>query len=149
MSATLSSVLLVLDDSGSMQRLLPYEVAVAPPEPLGSVMQLDNEPHPPGSDEIVDLIAPDDDPDRWFSPAERLAAEWLRSRGVDVRSVDRREGHLLKTPDVVAVSRPITIETKRAVGSINSIVQRIRYARWQARHVVIDLRGSGTTRGSC
>lgn len=26
-------------------------------------------------------------------------------------------------------------------------MQRIRYARWQARHVVIDLRGTGTTRG--
>lgn len=43
------------------------------------------------------------------------------------------------------MTRPITIEATRAAGNINSIVQRIRYARWQARHVVIDLRGTGST----
>ncbi len=42
--------------------------------------------------------------------------------------------------------RHVTIEIKTAVGSPNSIIQRIRTARWQARHVVVDLRGTGTTR---
>lgn len=46
----------------------------------------------------------------------------------------------------MAAAHPITIETKTAVGSVNSIVQRIRAARRQARHVVVDLRGTGTTR---
>lgn len=55
---------------------------------------------------------------------------------------------LLKTPDAVAVTVPVTIEIKGAIGSVNSIVQRIREGRWQARHVVVDVRGTGTTRAT-
>lgn len=136
-------------ESGFGRRVLPYDVAVVPDGPLGgAVSPHDGEPRPPTYDEIAHLIAPAHDPDRWFTPEELAAADWLRSRGVDVLSLDRREGHLLKTPDAVAVTRPITIEAKRAAGNINSMVQRIRYARWQARHVVIDLRGTGSTRTS-
>lgn len=92
------------------------------------------------------MIAPDDDPDRWFSPQELVTATWLRSRGLDVRSVEVRRLQGLKTPDAVAAAHPITIETKTAIGTLNSILKRIRTARWQARHVVLDLRGTGTTR---
>lgn len=52
----------------------------------------------------------------------------------------------LKTPDMFATAFGVPIETKRAVGTTNAIVQRIRSARWQARHVVIDLRGANASR---
>lgn len=124
---------------------MPYDIVADPPRILGSVAEPYNLPVPPRYTDIADLIAPAEDPNRWFSPEELSTAEWLRGRGLDVASVERRTGHLLKTPDAVAVGHPITIELKRAVGTANSIVQRLRNARWQARHVVIDLRDTGTT----
>ena len=128
-----------------MPPLLPIDVSVPTPWHLGAT-GFDKQPMPPPYDEVAHGIASDADPDRWYSAAERATAAWLRNRDVDVRSVERREGHRLKTPDAVAVTAPITIEIKGAVGSVNSIVQRIRQARWQARHVVVDVRGTGTTR---
>lgn len=98
---------------------------------------------PPSYEEIANGIAPADDPGKWFSEIERSSAAWLRGRGVDVRSVQRREGHLLRTPDAVAVATPVTIEIKGATGSLNSIVQRIRDGRWQSRRVMVDVRGTG------
>lgn len=88
-------------------------------------------------------IAPIGDPDKWFSEVERSSAAWLRHRGLDVLSVQRREGNLLKTPDAVAVTQPVTIELKSATGTLNSIVQRIRSGRWQSRRVMVDIRGTG------
>lgn len=133
------------DPEATPQRLLPCDVLVPTPGSVGSV-GFDRQPAPPTYAEIADRIAPGDDPDRWFSSAERASATWLRSRGFGVRSVKRREGHLLKTPDAAAVEVSIAIEIKSAIGSVNSIVQRIREARWQARHVVVDVRDTGTTR---
>ncbi|MGH3446202.1 MAG: hypothetical protein ACRDQA_25195 [Nocardioidaceae bacterium] len=57
--------------------------------------------------------------------------------------MERRAGQHLKTPDAVAPEYSVTIETKCAVATMNAIVQRIRSARWQARRVVVDLRGGG------
>lgn len=127
-------------------RVLPYDVAMRPKAALGHVFKVGKEPTPPSHQELLDagLIAPEGDPDRWFSPEEKLTADWLRSRGLEVRSVQRREGQHLKTPDAVAPEFAVTIEAKRAAATMNAIVQRIRSARWQARHVAVDLRGTGT-----
>lgn len=138
------------DKAEAAKRVLPYDTPVMPRSKLGSAVAMERPPTPPTYEEIAreGLIAPADDPDRWFSPAERMTATWLRHRDLDVRSVRVRMRDGLKTPDAVAVRIPITIETKTAVGSLNSIVQRIRAARAQARHVVVDLRGTGTTRAA-
>ncbi len=125
-------------------RLLPYDVAVATPwalEAPGATKQ----PTPPSYEEVADRIAPSTDPDKWFSPIELRTANWLRSRGLDVRSIERREGHLQRTPDAAAAIHRATVELKSASGSVNSIVQRIRDGRWQSRHVVVDIRGTGAT----
>lgn len=135
------------ESEGALEFLLPVDVSVATPRPLAATAH-DKPPTPPGYGEVVDGVAPENDPDKWFTMAERATAEWLRNRGVDVRSVERREGHLLKTPDAIAGSAPITVEFKGAIGSVNSIVQRIRQGRWQARHVVVDVRNTGTTRAT-
>lgn len=135
------------ESGGAAQSLLPIDISVPTPEPMGST-GYDKHPTAPSFGEVARRAAPHDDPSRWFSKTERATAAWLHSRGVDVLSVERREGHSLKTPDAVAADAPITIEIKRAIGSVNSVVQRIRQARWQARHVVVDLRGTGTTRAT-
>ncbi|MEP6816374.1 MAG: hypothetical protein ABI873_12570 [Marmoricola sp.] len=116
---------------------------------MGDLFKVGQVPVPPSYDELANagLVAPEDDADRWFSPEEQLTAAWLRDRGLGVRSVQRREGRYLKTPDAAAPEFAVTIEAKRAVATNNAIVQRIRSARWQARHVVVDLRGSGASRG--
>ena len=128
--------------------MLPYDVRITPRWALGEVIKEGRPPTPPSYDELVDdaLIASAEAPDQWFTSAEQLTAEWLRSRSLDVRSVRRRDGLHLKTPDMVAAAFGVPIETKRAVGTTNAIVQRIRSARWQARHVVIDLRGAKVSR---
>lgn len=129
--------------------MLPFDVTVTPRAPLGDVFKVGKTPQPPSYEELdnAGLIAPPENADRWFSHEEQLTATWLRDRGVTVRSVQRREGRYLKTPDAVAPEFAVTIETKRAIATINAIVQRIRGARWQARHVIVDLRGSGASRG--
>lgn len=130
-------------DEGPRQ-VLPRDLAVETPWSLEGG-DIEKRATPPTYDEIADGIAPADDPDKWFSDVERGSAGWLRRRGVDVRSVQRREGYLLKTPDAVAVTVPVTVEIKRATGTLNSIVQRVRDGRWQSRRVMVDVRGTGTT----
>lgn len=125
-------------------RLLPYDVAVATPwafDTPGATRQ----PTPPSYEEIAGHIAPLAAPDKWFSPAELSAATWLRSRGLEVCSIERREGHLQRTPEAAVAIRQTTVELKCATGSVNSIVQRIRAGRWQSRRVVVDVRSTGTT----
>ena len=128
--------------------VLPFDVAVGPRSVLSGSVVKGPPPTPPTYGDVLaeDLVAPEYDPDRWFLPSELPAVTWLRSRGLDVRSVRCRTGQALKTPDAVAPDHHVTIEIKTAVGSPNSIIQRIRTARWQARHVMVDLRGTGTTR---
>ena len=144
---TTTTVVDMTESGSTPQRLLPCDVVVSTPGSIGRI-GFDRRPTPPSYNDIVSGIAPADDPDKWFSASERSMAAWLRSRGLAVRSVQRREGRLLKTPDAVAVAAPIAIEIKGAIGSVNSIVQRIREGRWQARHVVVDVRGTDATRAT-
>lgn len=125
------------------RHVLPCDLTVETPWSLEGG-DIERRATPPSYEEIANGIAPADDPDRWFSEIERSSAAWLRGRGVDVRSVQRREGHLLKTPDAAAVAMQVTLEIKGASGSLNSIVQRIRDGRWQSRRVMVDVRGTGT-----
>lgn len=128
-------------------RILPFDLNVEAKGYLGNVLKHRPPPAPPSYRDLeaAGLVAPEDDADRWFRPEERLTARWLRSRGLDVLSVQRREGQHLKTPDAVASGFAITVETKSAVATTNAVVQRIRAARWQARHVVVDIRGARAT----
>lgn len=125
-------------------RLLPRDVTVDTPWSLEGG-DVESRAEPPTFEEIAAGIAPAGDPDKWFSTVERSSAAWLRGRGLDVLSVQRREGNLLKTPDAVIVTPPATIEIKSATGTLNSIVQRVRSGRWQSRRVMVDVRGTGTT----
>ena len=74
--------------------VLPYDVRVTPRWALGEVIKEGKPPTPPSCDELVEdaLIASAESPDQWFTSAEQLTAEWLRARGLHVRSVRRREG---------------------------------------------------------
>lgn len=128
-------------------RVLPFDVNHVFNGSLGGLVRADRPPAPPSYDELAaeDLIAPADDPDRWFSPEEAATAAWLRERHCPVLSVKRRDGQYRKTPDAVAVHFAVTIEAKTADPKSNAIAQRIREGRKQARRVVIDLRGTGAT----
>ncbi len=128
-------------------RVLPFDVDHVYEGLLGGLERPDRPPAPPTYEELEDegLIAPADDPYRWFSPEERSAAEWLRDRQCPVLSVRRRDGQHRKTPDAVAVHVAITIETKTADSSTNANAQRIREGRRQARRVMLDLRGTAAS----
>jgi hypothetical protein len=129
-------------------RVLPYDVAITPRAGIGNVLKRRQELSPPSVEALraEGLVADEHDPDRWFSADERLTVAWLRGRGVDVVSVQRREGRHLKTPDAVAPSAGVTLEIKHPVATSNAIVQRVRVGRKQSRRIVIDLRGSGADR---
>lgn len=130
-------------------RVLPFDVDYVFERSLGGLIRADRPPAPPSYAELETegLIAPADDPDRWFSAEEMAAAAWLRERNCPVRSVKRRDGQYRKTPDAVAAHVAVTIETKTADSSANAIAQRIREGRRQARRVILDLRGTGARQG--
>lgn len=126
------------------QRLLPFDHDY---RHIGEVGDLHNPAHPPNPPTFTELreaglIAPVDDPDRYFSVAELATATWLRAHNLDVVSVNTRSGIRARTPDAVIAGVPATLETKGAVGTVNSIAQRIRSGRGQSRRVVVDLRDS-------
>lgn len=128
--------------------VLPYDVAITPRAGIGNVLKGRHQPSPPSVEVLraQGLVAGQHEPDRWFSAEERLTAGWLRGRGLEVVSVQRREGRHLKTPDAVVPSAEVTIEIKHPVATSNAIVQRVRVGRKQSRRIVIDLRGSGAYR---
>lgn len=94
------------------------------------------------------LLALLSDPWRYFDRRELDVAWWMLAHGILVRSVgvDDRP-----TPDAVIDAARVTVEFKSvAPGSANpagAAYQRLRHARNQAQHVVIDVRGTGCTRG--
>lgn len=126
-------------------RVLPFDVNHVFTSTLGGLVRPDRPPTPPtyADLEAEGLIAPADDPGRWFGHEEAATAAWLHDRGCPVLSVKRRQGQHRRTPDAVALHVAVTIETKGADSSANAIAQRIREGRKQARHVVLDLRGTG------
>jgi hypothetical protein len=125
-----------------LRRFLPFDHDFRFVGTLGNLLNPDNPPNPPTFEELAEagVIAPADDPDRFFNKAERATAAWLRSRGLDVLSVNRRTGQRARTPDAVIAGEPVTLETKGAVASENSIVQQIRGGRGQSRRIVVDAR---------
>ena len=127
-------------------RVLPFDVDHVFEGVPGGLERSDRPPAPPTYAELeaAGLIAPADDPDRWFSPAEASTAAWLRGRDCPTLSVRRLEGRYRKTPDAVAAHVAVTIETKTADSTANAITQRVREGRKQARRVVIDLRNQGS-----
>lgn len=126
------------------QRLLPFDHDFLYRGELGDLKDPDNPPNPPSYQDLRDagVIAPEGDPDRYFDADEQLAATWLRSRGLDVLSVDRRTGNAERTPDAVISGLPATLETKTAVATENAIQARVRSGRGQSRRIVIDARAA-------
>ncbi len=116
-------------------RVLPFDVDHVFEGVLGGLERSGMPPAPPTYLELegAGLIAPVDDPDRWFSPAEARTAAWLRGRECPTLSVRRLEGRYRKTPDAVAAHVAVTIETKTADSTANAITQRVREGRKQAR----------------
>lgn len=53
--------------------MLPYDAAVTPKAFIGGVLNRGKRPSPPSLDDLktAGLVAPEDDPDRWFSAEER------------------------------------------------------------------------------
>lgn len=100
----------------------------------------------PSYESLQDRVAPEEDPHRYFTPAERDTATFLEANGVNgLRSVDRSIDEGEKTPDGVFddQGKMSTIEFKRPSGLTEEAVHRnIRFARRQSRLVVLDYRGS-------
>jgi hypothetical protein len=128
---------------GIRRRLLPYDVDAGSALRIGATHSADRPPNPPTYDQLTadGLVAPVDDPDRWFSEEEKHLAEWLRSRGVVVLSVQRRMGQRERTPDAVLGEGAATVELKHVVASVTAIVRAVRLGRGQSRRVVVDIRG--------
>ncbi|HET9875715.1 MAG TPA: hypothetical protein VFQ37_08105, partial [Mycobacterium sp.] len=93
------------------------------------------------------LIAPDDDPHRYFDQRERSIAEWLAANGVHgLRSVRRRHGHRRRTPDGIfdRGNSCATIEMKApSAATADGVRRNTRVGTEQSRIVVLDFRGSG------
>lgn len=101
--------------------------------------------------EAAGLLAPAADPwrylDRPRSSGERGVAEWLRTMGVEVRSVSV---DAYRTPDAVLDVARVTVEFKtvgtNVVDPAEALYQRIRHGRTQSTRVVGDVRDTGATR---
>ena len=132
-------------------RLLPRGVPLIgapPPHEFGGGLK-----RPPSYVELAaaGLLAPLSNPwahfDRPLRAGERVIAGWLQERGIVVRSV---AVDVFRTPDAVIDDVRMTVEFKTvgrgAADAAGAIYQRIRHARAQSPHVVVDVRGTAATR---
>ena len=105
----------------------------------------------PTYEDLVEFkkIAPKRDADRYFEPHEKKIADFLRSRNLDVRSVD--EFKKRKSPDAVAVVKKTPIEFKTLTPSDGTTYSRLAFSTHaqniavKSRHGVIDARGTNLT----
>lgn len=92
--------------------------------------------------EAARLVAPDDDPYRYFSPKERVLADWLSAHGITgLRSVRARDRPGKPTPDAVFdhVDGWATLEMKTLDSPAENAVRAgVRSGRKQSPIVVID-----------
>lgn len=112
---------------------------------LGDLVSSDprRRPNPPRYQDLIDtpgLVAPADDPDRFFDADESSTAAWLRTHeGIRIRSVHRRPGLRNKTPDAVGDQFRITLDMKHRT-TRNGAVTGVRQGRAQSDRIVFDLR---------
>ncbi len=94
------------------------------------------------------LVAPTDDPYRYFDSKERATVDWLAANGVSgIRSVRTRDRPGEPTPDTVFdhAAGLATLEMKAPDKPSEGAIDRgVRYGRKQSRIVVIDCRHAGT-----
>jgi hypothetical protein len=80
-----------------------------------------------------------------FSPAERRIAEHLAANGVAVVSVSEGFGVYGRTPDSRVDNVPVEFKSLDPGASDRTVKAALNSAKGQARHAVIDARGSGLT----
>jgi len=80
-----------------------------------------------------------------FSPAERRIAEHLASKGAAVVSVSEGFGVCGRTPDSRVDNVPVEFKSLDPGASDRTVKAALNSAKGQARHAVIDARGSGLT----
>jgi hypothetical protein len=80
-----------------------------------------------------------------FSPAERRIAEYLASDGPAVVSVSEGFGVFGRTPDARVDEVPVEFKSLDPGASDRTVKAALNSAKGQARHAVIDARGSGLT----
>jgi hypothetical protein len=78
-----------------------------------------------------------------FSLAERRIAEYLASGGLAVVSVSEGYGVYGRTPDARVDAVPVEFKTLDPGASDRTVKAALNSAKGQARHAVIDARGSG------
>ena len=78
-----------------------------------------------------------------FSPAERRIAEYLARDGLAVVSVSEGFGIRGRTPDARADDVPVEFKSLDPGASDRTVKAALNSAKGQARHAVIDARGSG------
>jgi hypothetical protein len=78
-----------------------------------------------------------------FSPAERRIAEYLAADGFAVVSVSEGFGVHGRTPDAQADNVPIEFKSLDPGATDRTVKAALNSAKGQARHAVIDARGSG------
>ena len=80
-----------------------------------------------------------------FSPAERRIAEYLARHGSAVVSVSEGYGVYGRTPDARVNDIPVEFKSLDPGASDRTVKAALNSAKGQARHAVIDARGSGLT----
>lgn len=117
-------------------RVLPIDEPFAYDGALGS--QGSRERYTYGALERLGRIAPADDPDLYFDEAEKAIADWLRSRGLIVRSV-HESNDLGPTPDAVIDGHNLTVELKTLTKpSMVALRNAATGGRKQAERIVIN-----------
>ena len=78
-----------------------------------------------------------------FSPAERRIAEYLAANGSAVVSISEGFGARGRTPDARIDDVPVEFKSLDPGASDRTVKAALNSAKGQARHAVIDARGSG------
>jgi hypothetical protein len=78
-----------------------------------------------------------------FSPAERRIAEFLAHQGPAVVAVSEGFGASGRTPDARVNGLPVEFKSLDPGASDRTVKAALNSAKGQARHAVIDVRGSG------
>jgi Contact-dependent growth inhibition CdiA C-terminal domain len=86
-----------------------------------------------------------DERSKKFSPAERRIAEHLAVNGAAVVSVSEGFGVCGRTPDSRVDNVPVEFKSLDQGASDRTVKAALNSAKGQARHAVIDARGSGLT----
>jgi hypothetical protein len=130
---------LVSNQSGEVGVFRPWTTAKPAIERLEWQASLDE-----GSVDRVGLGVIDERAKK-FSPAERRIAAYLASGGPAVVSVSEGYGVYGRTPDARVDAVPVEFKSLDPGASDRTVKAALNSAKGQARHAVIDARGSGLT----